>query len=562
MPTVQLAFISSARLYSVGWKHCWWPTQHLSVDKTGQNAWGIRQVSGRLAGWWVCFSCGYGRQRGVCGRIETAVRAARTRQPRGRWWPSAGLRWAGETATRAARAILVASVRADGGVSGRDPDEHRAIVLRRGGEWRQAHLRRAVAVVVNRREPLPRYDALPTPVVHALSPGRWHKQKFYTCADTFQRLGGVKMVCGWMLDWVQRSDWERHQEVEALAMTMSACWNFCSNDERSEHLLDSGVLDLLVSLLGERQDPLKRPPDRIRQKALGLLWSVIEYHSVQIKMVHHPSGVVDTLLDVCLARNAEARTLEMALGSLHICASNFQCVRALAPRAGKFHTAVAASVREWGSSVMVGYMACLVLASLWTGLRRQLWVWSCDCAMLGHSPSANGLPCAVCQAKHPDLWTVVHSAEMFYDGVGPLIEDWLAMTSPSDVRKKEAGHYVWRLMAPFTYLLKCPVAVVRKLGAFALANLCDGADNRDMLVEEEGTSVGPLQALCYSHDDGVRTQTQHAMQHIYQDSGVDPLRLSDICKAFISENFNRCFNVTAVRYIPKHLHHTIIPFDA
>ena len=35
------------------------------------------------------------------------------------------------------------------------------------------------------------------------------------------------------------------------------------------------------------------------------------------------------------------------------------------------------------------------------------------------------------------------------------------------------------------------------MGAFALANLCHGGENRDVVQREEGRSLGPIQLACW-----------------------------------------------------------------
>lgn len=383
----------------------------------------------------------------------------------------------------------------------------------------------------------------------------WHQQEFYTCADVFSRLGGMRLICRWAIEWVQKPSWGTTTEVDALAMIMSACWNFCSNDDRSKHLLDAGIMDLLVVLFQK-----SCTPKEIMRKAMGLLWSVIEYGNIQEQVAMKATGILEALLHICDHNSEDPLMSELALGPIHMCASNFRCLPAFTPNVAKYFHAIQHSSERFPKAIMVGYMGCLALGSLLTNLHRQLWMWVCECAVREHDLAGKLKPCASCQkALGADYTRLSHALSKLSVPATKLIRKWLANHRPQDVRKVEFGHYVWRFIFPFSVLLRCQLPEVRIMGAFSLANLAQGSDNRDLLVAEEGASVPVLQCASHSHVKGVSDFAKEAMKPFHLD-GVQPLSLKELCVFYVSEHFRQLFHTEVVPLLPKSLHHQIVPF--
>ena len=73
---------------------------------------------------------------------------------------------------------------------------------------------------------------------------------------------------------------------------------------------------------------------------------------------------------------------------------------------------------------------------------------------------------------------------------------------------------MWRYMRPFTSLLYAPSPVVRRMGAFSLANLLQGPENRRLFVNEEGRGCQPLQCSAWCKDQETRQLARDAMSEV------------------------------------------------
>ena len=52
----------------------------------------------------------------------------------------------------------------------------------------------------------------------------------------------------------------------------------------------------------------------------------------------------------------------------------------------------------------------------------------------------------------------------------------------------DKDRYIWPVFTPFTCLLQSQYPQVREMGAFALANLCQGDENRDTMRDEDNSN--------------------------------------------------------------------------
>lgn len=73
---------------------------------------------------------------------------------------------------------------------------------------------------------------------------------------------------------------------------------------------------------------------------------------------------------------------------------------------------------------------------------------------------------------------------------------------------------MWVSMKPFMRLLSGPNFVVRRMGAFALANLMMGIENRQLLLADVGRSYGMLQCSVWSHDEKISCLAKEAISHV------------------------------------------------
>ena len=104
----------------------------------------------------------------------------------------------------------------------------------------------------------------------------WYQQERYYSADYFAKNGGTQLL----VDLIQSGE-----NMHMVLVSMSACWNFCSDDKRSRLLIQNGILPAI--------DPLLKKGDLwVKAKCIGLLWGLVEFPDIQVSVVcpsHDPS---------------------------------------------------------------------------------------------------------------------------------------------------------------------------------------------------------------------------------------------------------------------------------
>eukprot|EP00118_Oscarella_pearsei_P013025 m.100107 g.100107 ORF g.100107 m.100107 type:complete len:100 (+) comp37084_c0_seq4:1446-1745(+) len=96
------------------------------------------------------------------------------------------------------------------------------------------------------------------------------------------------------------------------------------------------------------------------------------------------------------------------------------------------------------------------------------------------------------------------------------------------------------------------------MGAFSLANLLQGAENRKLYSEEVGPNFGILQCTSWGRDDMTRKLAKKAMHYVYLD-GVDPPSLKEMCLYKISDTYE--YFAKDFLQLPKSLKSMICPFQ-
>lgn len=364
----------------------------------------------------------------------------------------------------------------------------------------------------------------------------WYQQERYYSADYFAKNGGVELLVNLI---------QSGRNTQIVLVSMSACWNFCSDDKRSRLLIQKGILPAIEPLL-------KKGDLWTRAKCIGLLWGLVEFPDIQEEVVH--AGFITPLIEVLSAKNGNVKIIELSIGCLQCCCSNFRlteqliesrvadkiikCCKAISENAG-FGLVDGNEGRR--DLVMICYMGYNAVASLF--LLAEVRVW------MDRLNQSKGLA----MGSTSVAYFVEKKKEMM-----DIIQTWLDENSYKEVRGIEDGHYVWRYMKPFTSLLYAPNPVVRCMGAFSLANLLQGPENRRLFVNEEGRGCHPLQCSTWCKDEETRQLAKDAMNQVYQD-GVDPPSLQAICRFYICDNFD-LYNHTLVKSLPHGVQATIIPF--
>ncbi|XP_062510964.1 uncharacterized protein LOC134186900 isoform X2 [Corticium candelabrum] len=277
----------------------------------------------------------------------------------------------------------------------------------------------------------------------------WYQQERYYSADYFASKGGIQLL----VDLVGSECTTTNVKLHA----MSALWCFCSDERRSRLLMESKILEVIDPLL-------KKGTDKVRTRCVGLLWGLLEFPDVQKEIVE--AGFLTPLSEILKSPSGSIIIIELAMGCLQCCCSNYclierlvkenmddaiinRCVRLLS-----FIGYVGSDMA--GKITMSCYFGYHALASMYLHAETKCWLDEMQVSNHRSQAGQSNLICSFLEKKETAL---------------TAIDVWLHNNSYAKIRDIEDGHYVWRYMHPFALLLYGRSPVVRRMGAFSMANL-------------------------------------------------------------------------------------------
>ncbi|XP_062511075.1 uncharacterized protein LOC134186985 isoform X2 [Corticium candelabrum] len=275
--------------------------------------------------------------------------------------------------------------------------------------------------------------------------------------------------------------------------------------------------------------------------------------ALQTKKEIVEAGFLTPLSEILRSPSGSIKIIELAIGCLQCCCSNYCLIERLIEEnmddaiINRCVSLLSLLWYEGGDIAKEATMSCYIgyhaLALMYLHAETKCWLDEVQGSNHESQAGQSNLICSFLEKKETAL---------------TAIDTWLHNNSYAKIRDIEDGHYVWRYMHPFASLLYGRSPVVRRMGAFSMANLMQGPENRLLLVHEEGESYPSLQCSTWCKDKETQTLAREAMKEVYKD-GVDPPSLQAICKFWICDNFD-VVGRGSIKMLPRALQTKVVPF--
>ncbi|XP_065838312.1 uncharacterized protein [Oscarella lobularis] len=392
----------------------------------------------------------------------------------------------------------------------------------------------------------------------------------YDASAHFESYGGVPKLMS-----VLRASYERCKRTEAgsdvnvCVQATRTMVSFGNDDDRVEASAEGGFLALIVEMLRSA------PSDRIKGQCLRALCAYTDNSAWQIFVAQ--AGAFEPLLEYATSGLVRLSEAECAVAGLTCCAANPRVLDFLlsvnaAERLAVFASRVAEVYRDECASYSLHFHGVNIIKSLPTHISYLCLV---GISQILHQLNARHWRQSLGQLRKIRIsgktanlrdWFQLRPVSKQERGYLISIRQFVTSHTPEEIRFADDNRYSWPRLTPFTSLLWCVHAEAREMGAFALANLCHGGENRDVVQREEGRSLGPIQLACWKmmepHGLSIKNRTRECGKKVAElawNDGLEPPKLSQICSYFVSCHFQCCFS-DKLTLLPLNLLMRLSPF--
>ncbi|XP_065826069.1 uncharacterized protein [Oscarella lobularis] len=330
----------------------------------------------------------------------------------------------------------------------------------------------------------------------------WYREETYYACDYFASLGGMDVV-------VERAASPDSNSPLRLA-AFYACWAFATGSKRTHLIVDKGIVDAIENVLKTMGNDVE-----IILAACGITWGLLEYPDLRNQL--QLRGFVFLLIDVLYIDDVNCHLLEQVLGCLKLFSPSISDMTS--SKRQKVEKLIFESFRDCRNKFQVDFLfpdhRRLIQMVYYTGFNCLAGIYLHEIRRYGY----------VKEVESP-----IRSSAL------QKMNEWIQNTDPDEIRHIEEGNYLWNSLKHFTALLYCPCPVVRRMGAFSLANLLQGAENRKVFKREEGgKSYDLIQCSSWCKDAKASELAKKAMKHVFSDR-CNPPSLQSICSFYVSDN--------------------------